>query len=113
MAEEKQKGAMMQSAVREETLFTIQVDKTAFDMRYERSMLMLDSLTPHQAKALKECMCDRGSAGCGKTYVVMHLMLRVLVADSQAHILHFPAFSLCSLACLLLDNTARLSFHVS
>jgi Spy/CpxP family protein refolding chaperone len=66
VAEEKQRGAMMQSAVREEILFTIQVDKTAFDMMYETSMLMLDSLTPHQAKALKECMRDRRSAGCAR-----------------------------------------------
>jgi superfamily I DNA/RNA helicase len=62
---------------------------------------MLDSLTPHQSKALKECMQGAppgallptqdvhvmGPAGSGKTFVALHLILQVLSGDALAHIL--------------------------
>jgi pentatricopeptide repeat protein len=71
--------------------FRFMVDKTHFAEMYERSMLMLSSLTPHQAQKLKECLEPgallpkkdvhiRAPAGCGKTFLALHLMLRALNA---------------------------------
>jgi tetratricopeptide (TPR) repeat protein len=76
------------------TLFTISVDKTHFAVMYEQQMLMLDSLTPHQAEALEECIggMQRGihikaAAGSGKTFLAMYLMLRELLNDDAAHVI--------------------------
>jgi hypothetical protein len=66
---------------------------------YERSLLAMDALTPHQQVKYNECLEPgellpvkdihmRGPAGSGKTFVGgMHLILRVLMADVSYHVL--------------------------
>jgi serine/threonine protein kinase len=79
----------------------ITVDKGHFAEMYERSMLMLKTLTPHQSKVLKECSHEengklamsgdvhiRAAAGAGKTFVALHICLRYLEGKSEsAHVL--------------------------
>eukprot|EP00935_MAST-01C_sp_MAST-1C-sp1_P002803 g2803.t1 len=68
---------------------SITVDKTHFAEMYELQMRMLDSLTPHQADKLRECLREgetvlsrdthiRAPAGAGKTFLALHLMLQTL-----------------------------------
>jgi hypothetical protein len=77
----------------------ITVNKKRFAEMYERNMLMLKSLTPHQADVLKKCWREvdgklimefdvhiRASAGAGKTFVALHISVRYL-EDVSAHIL--------------------------
>jgi serine/threonine protein kinase/outer membrane protein assembly factor BamD (BamD/ComL family) len=77
----------------------VEVVKPRFAAMYENSMLMLKSLTPHQAEVLRECchvengkfVMDmdvhiRAAAGAGKTFVALHISLRYL-EDASAHVL--------------------------
>eukprot|EP00935_MAST-01C_sp_MAST-1C-sp1_P000321 g321.t1 len=85
-------------AKRTATKVSIIVDKTAFAEMYEKQMLMLDSLTPHQAEKLKECLKEgektlsrdthiRAPAGCGKTFLALNLILAALDGDQSAYVL--------------------------
>jgi hypothetical protein len=73
---------------------------TAFAEMYERSMLLLESLTPHQSDKLREC-CTEGKllpsadihvqapagAGGGKSFLGMHIAHNLLHGDSEATVL--------------------------
>jgi hypothetical protein len=81
---------------------SIIVDKTHFAQTFERSLLMLESLTPHQAEKLKELMglikrmvSDSseekhlqlaGPAGPGKTFIALHQMLQTLREHATAYV---------------------------
>jgi Type III restriction enzyme, res subunit len=66
------------------------VDCSEFADKYEKTILRLDTLTPHQQEMLGECLKDRtagtgvhgvhleASAGAGKTFVAMKAMRKVL-----------------------------------
>jgi hypothetical protein len=76
----------------------IEVDVNHFVGVYERCLLMLDELTPHQLQKLRECLEEgawvikqdvylRGPAGSGKTFVALHLVLLLLSHDPSANVL--------------------------
>eukprot|EP01047_Picozoa_sp_COSAG01_P024051 COSAG01_NODE_1474_length_10192_cov_7.027742_2_plen_2062_part_00 len=62
----------------------IAIDATHFADTYEKSILCLDKLTPHQRHALAECQEStrglhiNGPAGSGKTFVALHFLMGVL-----------------------------------
>jgi hypothetical protein len=62
--EGKEEKEDYETTVDASTLFTISVHKTHFAEMYEQKLLMLDSLTPHQSKALKDCMQGAPTDAC-------------------------------------------------
>ena len=61
----------------------IRVDLSSFAEQYERCILLLDKLTPHQQQKLEECEGEdnihvQAPAGAGKTFVALHRMLQML-----------------------------------
>ena len=83
------------------------VDRSAFTLAYEASVLSMDKLTPHQVDKLLECTDQphvhlKAPAGAGKTFVALHRILAVLTDASTkrrepAHVL----FVACNLALCL------------
>jgi hypothetical protein len=80
------------------TVLSITVDKNAFLDMYERSMLMLRTMTPHQQVKYSECIKSgavvpsqdtlvQGPAGSGKTFVGMHVLHHAVSSDEGAHVL--------------------------
>jgi hypothetical protein len=80
---------------------SIIVDKTHFAKMFESSLLMLQSLTPHQVEKFKELMglmnhvSDSseakhlqlaGPAGSGKTFIALHQILQTLHEDEAAFV---------------------------
>ena len=61
----------------------IEVDKSHFAAKYERSIINLNKLTPHQQKVLAKCAGKsvhlKAPAGAGKTLVAMFDMLSALL----------------------------------
>jgi hypothetical protein len=90
----------LKNAVQGSSLFatTIAIDLSHFAEVYERSLLMMDELTPHQQQKLGDCLEPRelimtgdvhlmGPAGSGKTFVALHLILQALTDDASVYIL--------------------------
>jgi hypothetical protein len=80
------------------TIPAIVVNRSHFIEVYERSLLTMDAMTPHQKEKYDECVGPgdeclhgdvilRGPAGSGKTYVGTHLMHQALTSDDSAHVL--------------------------
>ena len=72
----------------------VEVDCSNFAELYERLILELDKLTPHQKKKLKECMDKkhdglhlRAPAGAGKTFIALHWILDVFGKSKDAKVL--------------------------
>jgi hypothetical protein len=79
-------------------LFSIMVDMSRFLDMYERCMLMLTTMTPHQQKKYHTCIQHNkailtedvrleGPAGSGKTFVGLCLVERTLNVDEQTCVL--------------------------
>eukprot|EP00966_Prymnesium_polylepis_P038646 897100-Prymnesium_polylepis.1 len=64
----------------------VQADRTHFAETYEKAILQLDKLTPHQQQMLASCRTDadvhiKAAAGAGKTFIGVHRLLEVLEQD--------------------------------
>ena len=66
----------------EDDAITVAVDVSRFAEMYERHILRLDKLTPHQSEKLDQCLSSHwsslhvvGPAGSGKTFVALHVIL--------------------------------------
>lgn len=78
----------------------MRIDLTAFAEEYERSILQLDQMTPHQEDKLRDALDSlkrlsgsahiRAPAGAGKTFVGMQVLLSLLRDDKVAHTHHCP-----------------------
>ena len=79
--------ADFQALLGNEPIF-VHCDRTRFAETYESSILKLDVLTDHQERKLQEIFLNesprihlRAPAGAGKTFVALHLMVKVLKKD--------------------------------
>eukprot|EP00729_Bicosta_minor_P021671 gene21671-35325_t len=70
-------------------------DKTAFARIYSQVLVQMDQLTAHQHDALSQCKGSQrshiqGPAGCGKTYIALHMVIEHLESSGKASVCSAP-----------------------
>jgi hypothetical protein len=68
----------------------VEADYSGFARMFEKAMLKMDKLTPHQESKLSECLEDGAKrvhivapAGAGKTFLALHLIIKFLQDASE------------------------------
>lgn len=68
---------------------TWKLDKAAFSSIYPQILSQMDQLSPHQREKLQECETVQrvhvtGPAGCGKTFIALHMVVDLIEAAEQS-----------------------------
>lgn len=68
---------------------TWKLDKAAFSTIYPQILSQMDQLSPHQREKLQECATAQrvhvtGPAGCGKTFIALHMVVDLIEAAEQS-----------------------------